>query len=236
MRKTKPVKRYMPKTITRWATVSLVCDVSSFVFIIGVVVAVSAVPGDIGTLIGGIFGLLFMLALLGSVIATNRVLYCAWAQIQDSGTSITPTLAVLLNFVPLVNVVWVFFSFAGLARRMNDYMLFRGIDGPPAPHGRCLTACVLLACGTIPYIGALPALIGVIFLMVAIVGIANTAAAIAENDPHPSRAPRTQQHAQAYTPEPALEAARVRVEAAKPVKRKPRRPRKSGPFDEPEKL
>ena len=241
MRKTKPVRRYNPKTISRWGTISLACDLLSFILLIGVFGAVAALPPDAAGVVLLVGGILFLIVFLLGIVATNRVLYCGWAQIQDSGTGVSPFMAVALNFIPLVNIFWVYVSFAGLARRMNTYMDLRGIEGPRAPRGRCLTACVLMSCGIIPGLGPLAALVGVIFFLVGLVGIANTAAAIAASPavalcsttrPRTRRAVRPDDM-DAPLGEPAVEAVYVESEPERPRRR---RARKSGPFDEPEKV
>ena len=104
-----------------------------------------------------------------------------------------PGLAVGLNFIPLFNIIWLFFSYAELAKKTNLYMDELGIEGPRAPYGRCLTACILFATVIIPLLGILTGLIGYVFLLVSFLGLAKATAAIGasedeEGAPAPARA------------------------------------------------
>ena len=58
------------------------------------------------------------------------------------------TAAIGLCFVPLVNLVWFFFSYHRLCMRINEQRRFEGLP-PTAPEWLSVPVCLLLACGTL---------------------------------------------------------------------------------------
>ena len=189
------IRRYSPASTRFWGGAAIASYVLLWVLFIGLSVLVSAMTAS-GTstpqnstpvMVVGLGILIVMVAFIFPVVAFSIVLYRGWIQIRSLEGTIPAGLAVGLNFVPLFNIVWIFFSYCGLARKMNAYMRLHGIPGPGAPFGVCLAGCILMFTGLIPLIGVLTGLTGLVLFGVGFWGITKTAAAIgdSEEDPDP---------------------------------------------------
>lgn len=91
--------------------------------------------------------------LIGHIV-TSVAIYGMWNQLRDGqGGTLSPGLAVGLNFVPIINLVWFYFSFAGLARAIERYTSHYGIESRSPGRGVCLGACILMSLSMVPLIG-----------------------------------------------------------------------------------
>lgn len=93
-----------------------------------------------------------VIALLTGIFLTLKLVYRMWEAIQDEETRITPGLAVGLLFVPLVNVVWLFFVFPGYAAAYNDYVARHDLDSAPRLSTALQVFFVLLTIVPIPFV------------------------------------------------------------------------------------
>jgi hypothetical protein len=174
---------YQPRTFsalfTTWL-VSFLLFPPSVLLVVVFAGAGGSVGGRGGMLIGMLVGLAACLACgVTAIVSFVVFLYKGWNQVQDGKASQSPGLAVGLLFVPLFNVVWLFFAFWGLAKDANAYLDRYGIDGPQANAGLALTACILNACAIVPSIGVLVWLVGLILFMVAMHSIRTASMTIA---------------------------------------------------------
>jgi hypothetical protein len=87
----------------------------------------------------------FLTAGLFSIIYLN-LLHERMPRLRRSDPSATA--AIGLCFVPLVNLVWFFFSYHRLCVRINEQRRFGGLP-PTAPEWLSVPVCLLLACGAL---------------------------------------------------------------------------------------
>jgi hypothetical protein len=103
---------------------------------------------------------------LFSAVVLLILVYKMWAAIQDGHVRTTPSMAVILLFVPFFSFYWIFQVFWGFARDYNGYLSRHTLTAPRLPAGFFLACTILpLAC-FIPVAG--PFLLGVDFFMTAI--------------------------------------------------------------------
>jgi hypothetical protein len=109
-----------------------------------------------------------------SIVVYHALLYQMWKVVQDGYASLSPGTAVGLMFIPFLNIVWIFFAIAGLARELNLFLQRRGYDARPAAPGLALAQCI---CLIVPYVN----LVTLIPLgLVSTAMLKNTAADIAQ--------------------------------------------------------
>lgn len=92
---------------------------------------------------------------LGCVLLTAcfhlMFIYRGWKLIQGRGVDVTPGLAVILLFVPIVNIFWGFVAIYGLAKNLNAFARRYKIEAPRAAEGVVLANVILtLLAGIIP--------------------------------------------------------------------------------------
>ena len=63
-----------------------------------------------------------MATFAGSMVVVLRLLYKAWASIQDSATRIKPARASALLLVPIFNLYWMWRAFPGFAAEYNAFI------------------------------------------------------------------------------------------------------------------
>ena len=130
------------------------------------------------TCVGAIVGIP---GLVAAVVYQAIMLYRLWCTVQDGGAQTTPGQAVGFMFIPFFNIYWQFVAIWGLSKDLNRVSRNHQIAAPEANEGLAPTYCILSCCSLIPYLGILPAIAGLIVLIVLAKGMCDTDVAIVEN-------------------------------------------------------
>lgn len=98
---------------------------------------------------GGLIGVVLFLAFVGFVwdilciIFGARLLYFAWASIQDGHARTTPGKAVGFSFIPVFNLYWAFYMMVGYTTDYNNYIARYKFKATPLNFGLFLTLVIL---------------------------------------------------------------------------------------------
>lgn len=130
-----------------------------------------------GVVVGGVI----LLVLVGSIVAS--VFYCltlyrALARVDASRQKMTPGL-VWLNFIPLFNLGWHFYTVTTVADSLAAEFYARSIPDQGRPgFAMGITTSVLFVVSIIPYIGVIAGIAGMITWIIYWVQISNFSAQI----------------------------------------------------------
>ena len=108
------------------------------------------------------------------------LLYKLWSLVQDGRAETTPGQAIGFLFIPFFNLYWQFVAVWGLSKDLNRYAREHNIIAPPANEGHALTVCILHCCAIVPYAGVLAAVAAMVFLIIAVNSMCETAVAIVQ--------------------------------------------------------
>ena len=125
-----------------------------------------------------LFGCLLCIA---GVVFFAMLLFQLWKLIPPDIARTTPAMAVGLVFIPFFNFYWIFVAYKGLGEDMNKLLLRRGIPYR-INESLGLTACILILCCCIPYLGILFSLPGLIVMIFFIKSVKNGAITMLEQE------------------------------------------------------
>lgn len=126
---TLPIRLYIIAAIANFVT---------YVAVVGAEMADVRTP-DVMAGAGWLSTLFAFAAFLIFVIAMHR----AWVLVPRPYRMFTPALATILLFIPLINIVWMFFAFGGLARSVRKWGAGQGVDASRAVIAAVVLAAVL---------------------------------------------------------------------------------------------
>lgn len=122
-----------------------------------------------------------LLVFLAGVGVYGVWIFKMWKTVQDEEPLLTPVAAVLFSFVPVVNLVGLFFAFHGLAKELNRVQKKLGTGGRSVSAMLALSACVCyvpaVLLGWIPLLGCVIwpiGFIGMAMWMVSMVQMADS--------------------------------------------------------------
>lgn len=86
-----------------------------------------------------------------------------WRSIRDIYARTTPIKAVLLLFIPVFNIYWMYHVLVGFAEDYNGFISRNEIETPPLHYDLFYAFFFLAVMSLIPFVGALPYLINLLF-------------------------------------------------------------------------
>jgi hypothetical protein len=116
---------------------------------------------------------------LYSIVAYLRLLYKAWAAIQDGQARTTPGKAVGLCFIPFFNLYWIFQAFYGFAVDFNRYAERHSLS-IRLPEGLFLAYPILLLGSSLPLLNILATLPMFVVLVIVILKFCDAINAVAD--------------------------------------------------------
>ena len=126
----------------------------------------------------------FIIVGIGGVIASTvfgtMLFYKLWTLIPPDRAETTPGKAVGFSFIPFFSYYWNFIAIYGLAKSLNREM-------DPTRHsskvneGLCLTLCILICCGAIPYVNLLLIIPNAVISVILMIQFKNAGIAVIES-------------------------------------------------------
>jgi len=142
-------------------------------FIILYILGFVAIAATEEVLLGVLFFILALLALIYSGVIMAILVYKMWKAIQDGYTRTTPGKAAGFLFIPFFNYYWIFQAIWGFSVDYNAYIERHSIAVNKLPTSLFLTYAILHVSSIVPYLGILTCLAALIIFMILIVQICN---------------------------------------------------------------
>ncbi len=125
------------------------------------------------------YPLLIAFVVSGAVLISVLV-YRMWAAIDDGHARLSPAKAVVVMFVPFINLYWWFHVFWGFARDYNTYVRRHSLELPELKPIWFLTLSVGIVLSLMPFIGAYLAVPNTVLFLICVYTICNCINALAQ--------------------------------------------------------
>ena len=119
---------------------------------------------------------------LVSAVFYFRLLYLAWAAIQDGPARTTPGKAVGFCFIPFYNLYWAFQAFHGFAVDFNQFATQRGLS-VRMPEGIFLAYSILLIASSLPILSIFAILPMLVLFVMVIIHLCDAVNAVGDESP-----------------------------------------------------